>query len=239
MDKTNQSDQEETKPLFSGVDSQGKERLFTSVEDAQKSWQSSQDFIKDKVEKEQSLEAKVQQLEAQLNQSLKLEEALAQLQSKEESPVKEPETPQATETTPQLDVEQLTAQITESIMGKLSSSQQEEIYSNNQAESMQAAQAVHGEEFETKLRETAKDLGMSDSDIVNTAQTNPTLFKKVFGLDKQQPKSYTPNSSSHKVPDQGEPKLNIGGGFTASQKLETHLANMQAIAKKRGLKLKY
>ena len=34
------SSQEEKKPLFSSVDSQGKERLFPSTEEAQQSWQS-------------------------------------------------------------------------------------------------------------------------------------------------------------------------------------------------------
>lgn len=239
MEQTNQSTQEETKPLFSGTDSQGKERLFTSAEEAQQSWQSAQNFIKDKVDETKTLEAKVLELEAQLNQSTKLEDALAQLKSKEESPVTEPETQQATESTPQLDVEQLTAQITERIMGTLSEADTAKIEKANEREAMQAAQAVLGEQFEAKLREAAKDLGMSDADIVKTAQTNPTLFKKVFGLDKQQPKSYTPSSSSSKVPDQGEPQLNLNRGFTAAQRLEGHLENMKAIAKKRGIELKY
>ena len=92
-----QSAPEAPKPLFSGIDSQGKERLFKDAEEAQQSWQSAQNFIKTKVDETKSLEAKVQELEAQLNQSKKLEDALEHLQSKGESPVSEQQ-PQQTNT---------------------------------------------------------------------------------------------------------------------------------------------
>lgn len=234
--ETNQSQsQEENKPLFSGTDSQGKERLFTDVEDVQKSWQSSQDFIKDKVKKEQSLEARIQELEAQLNQSTKLDEALAQLQSKEDSTVNEEQQQQTTESTPQLDVEQLEAAVLEKVMGKLSESQKQEVYKNNQSESIDAAKAVFGESYESKLRERAKELDMSDEDIIKEAQSNPKRFKTLFGLDKQQSKNFVPNGSTSVPPKEQDNSLSYGKGFTAKQRLDNHLSDLKKVAAQKGL----
>ena len=50
---------EEVKPLFGGTDSQGKERIFQTTEEAQQSWQSAQNFIKDKVDESKSLEVRI------------------------------------------------------------------------------------------------------------------------------------------------------------------------------------
>jgi len=93
---TSPQSQEEVKPLFGGTDSQGKERLFTTTEEAQQSWQSAQNFIKDKVDETKTMEARILDLEAKLNQSTKLEDALVQLKSKEESPVTEQQPHQIT-----------------------------------------------------------------------------------------------------------------------------------------------
>lgn len=191
--------QEEHKPLFGGVDSQGKERLFNTVEEAQQSWQHSQDFIKNTVQEKQSLEAKVQELEAKVNQSLKLEEALEKLQQQKETTqmTQEPNQQQTTEQTSQLDLEQLEAQLTEKIIGKLTASQQEEVFKNNESESISAAQAVFGSDFESKLKEKAQSVNMSSEDIVHMARTNPTLFKNTFGLNKAPSKDVTPPSGSN------------------------------------------
>jgi len=231
--------QEEHKPLFSGVDSQGKERLFNSPEEAQQSWQSAQNFIKDKVDETKTMEARIQELEAKLNQSTKLEDALKQLKTKEESPVIEQEQHQTTETTPQVDVETLTAKITEQIMGKLTASQQADVFKQNQSESISAAQAVYGDSYEEKLRESAKDLGMSDEEIIQEAQSNPKRFKKLFGLDKQQPKTYAPSGSLRGNTQPTENPINFKKGFSGKDILSNHLGNLEAIAKAKGLNIQF
>lgn len=236
---TPQQSQEEVKPLFGGTDSQGKERLFTSVEEAQKSWQSSQDFIKDKVSETKTMEARIQELEAQLNQSKKLEDALAELKSKEETPVTENTNPQTTESTPQLDVEQIKAQLLEEVMGTLSKTQQAEVYGKNQAESIEAAKSVYGDSYEEKLRETAQELGMSDEEVIKEAQSNPKRFKKLFGLEKQQSKTYAPSGSVNLSSKPKDDSLNFAGGFTDRQRVDTALDNYRKIAQKTGIKLNF
>ena len=231
--------QEEVKPLFSGTDSQGKERLFSSTEEAQQSWQSAQNFIKDKVSETKTLESRIQELEAQLNQSTKLEDALKQLKNKEESPVIEEQTQQATESTPQLDVDQLTQQITESILGKLTSDQQKEVFSKNEQESISAAQAVYGDSFEEKLRQSAKDLGMSDADILKEAQSNPKRFKKLFNLDREQKTNYTPSGSISGMSQTADTTLNFSRGFTERNRVATALDNYRKIAVAQGIKLDF
>lgn len=232
--------QEEVKPLFGGTDSQGKERLFSTTEEAQQSWQSAQNFIKDKVDETKTMEARILDLEAKLNQSTKLEDALAQLKTKEETPVTEQQPNQTTETTPQLDVETLKQQLLDEVMGKLSTSQQQEVFGNNQNESISAAQAVYGDSYEEKLRESAIELGMSDEDIIKEAQSNPKRFKKLFGLDKQQQKTYSPNSSVSSFSQQStQPQLTFNKGFSAKERMAGHIGNLEAIAKAKGLNIKF
>lgn len=235
--ETNQVEaQEEQKPLFSGIDSQGKERLFTNAEEAQQSWQSAQNFIKDTVSEKKSLEARIQELEASLNQSKKLEDALAELnQSKEETQVNEPNQQQTTETTPQVDVEQLKQQIRDEVLGSLTQAQQQEVFSKNQAESIEAAMAVYGDSYEEKLRQRAKELDMTDEDIIREAQSSPKRFKELFGLNKQTNKQYVPNGSVTGNPKlSNKPALTGGNGFTTKQRLASHTADLEAIAKAKG-----
>lgn len=234
-----QSQEETVQPLFKGVDSQGKERLFTNTEEAQQSWQSAQNFIKDTVTEKKSLESRIQELEAQLNQSTKLDDALKHLKNKEESPVNEGQTQQATETTPQLDVEQLRQQIANDIMGQLTETQQKEVYSKNEQESISAAQAVYGDSFEEKLRQSAKDLGMSDADILKEAQSNPKRFKKLFNLDRQTKTNYTPSGSISGQPQKQDLSIDFTRGFTDRQRVATSIDNYRKIAEAKGIKLDF
>jgi len=231
--------QEEVKPLFGGTDSQGRERLFNNTEEAQQSWQSAQNFIKDKVDETKTMEARIQELEAKLNQSTKLEDALSQLKNKEESPVNELQPSQTTETTPQLDVETLKQQLLQEVMGSLSTSQQQEVFSKNQNESIGAAQAIYGDSFEEKLRESAKDLGMSDEDIIKEAQANPKRFKKLFGLDKQPKTTYNPSNSVSGFTQKKESGLDLSRGFNDRTRVSTAIDNYRKIAEKQGVKLTF
>ena len=231
--------QDEVKPLFGGTDSQGKERLFSTTEEAQQSWQSAQNFIKDKVDETKTMEARILHLEAKLNQSTKLEDALAQLKTKEESPVTGQQLNQTTETTPQLDVETLKQQLLDEIMGKLSTSQQQEVYSQNQSESIGAAQAIYGDSYEQKLRESASELGMSDEDIIKEAQSNPKRFKKLFGLDKQPKTNYTPSNSASGFTQSKDTSLDFTRGFNDRSRVNTALDNYRKIAAAQGIKLNF
>jgi hypothetical protein len=236
----NQAVQEEqVKPLFSGTDSQGKERLFTSTEEAQQSWQSAQNFIKDTVTDKKSLEARIQDLEAQLNQSTKLDDALAQLRTKEESPVIEEQPQQATESTPQLDMEALEQQLTDKILGRLTASQQQEVFTKNQEESINAAQQVYGSDYESKLRESAQELGMSDEDIIKEAQANPKRFKKLFNLERQTKSNLSPSNGITSMPKSETTPLTFNKGFSSKDRLGSHLGNLDAIAKAKGLNINF
>ena len=234
-----QSQEETVKPLFRGTDSQGKERLFKSTEEAQQSWQSAQNFIKDTVSEKKSLESKIQELEARLNQSTKLDDALKQLQTKEDSPVNEEQTQQATETTPQLDVDQLRQQIANDIMGQLSETQQKEVYGKNEQESISAAQAVYGDSYEQKLRDAAKELGMSDADILKEAQSNPKRFKKLFNLDRQTKTNYTPSGSISGGTQKKDLSIDYTRGFSDRQRVATSVENYRKIAESKGIKLDF
>ena len=231
--------QEEHKPLFGGTDSQGKERLFNTVEEAQQSWQHSQDFIKTTVQEKQTLEAKVQELEAKVNQSLKLEEALEKFKQQDTTQMtQQPNQKPTTESTSQLDLEQLTAQLTENIMGKLSASQQETVYNKNELESIEAAKSVFGNDFESKLRGKAQSFNMSDDDITNMARTNPTMFKKIFELDKQTATVVTTPTGGNAPPHNNVTPVAQKPAFFAKDATAQMVDRLNAKAKERGINQK-
>ena len=186
-----------------------------------------------------TLESKIQELEAQLNQSTKLDDALKHLNTKGQSPVNDEQTQQATESTPQFDIEQLKKQLTEDIMSNLSASQQKEVFTNNTTESITAAQSIYGDAYEAKLRETAQELGMSDEDIIKEAQSNPKRFKKLFNLDKQQSRTFTPSNGISSLPLSDKPSISFNKGFSSKDKLTNHLGNLEALAKAKGLNIKF
>jgi len=235
LDANPANSQEEKKPLFGGVDSQGKERLFNDVEDVKQSWQNAQNFIKENVSETQSLRDKVAALEAELNQSTKLDDALAQFRNKEQSEVTDNIVKETTtETTPQLDVEQLKTQLTQEILENLSSSKRKEVEDVNENESISAAKAVLGDSFEDSLRERAASLGMSDNDILAEARTNPTKFKTLFGLDKQPKGNISPSSSYRGKPNEQAVEINLSG-FNQAERVTNTRNSLAAKAKQMGI----
>ena len=225
----------EVKPLFSGVDSFGNERLFKTAEEAQQSWQSSQDFIKNSVHEKKQLEARIQELEALAQQSTKLDEALKLIKSKEESLVNDEQSPEHQQSNPSLDIEQLTAKITESIMGKLTAEQQATVYKANQQESIRMAQSVYGDDYEKKLREIASDLDLSDEDIIREAQSNPKRFQKLFGLDRATTTNPTPQGGIRTPQGTPAPEIKLGG-FTDKQRVDSALDAYRSLMKSKGIK---
>lgn len=184
--------QQEATPLFTGTDAQGKERLFTDANDAQKSWQSSQDFIKTLQTENGNKDAQIAQLQAQLDQSTKLDEALSQLQGQQQM-----QQQQTTDTPTQMDVEALTAELMkkaqEAAASSVTNMKAQEMQQANRNASMQAAQALYGSEFESKLREKGQQMGLDDNAIVQMADSNPALFKKTFDLEPKQGQSLSPD----------------------------------------------
>jgi hypothetical protein len=173
QDNPNQGQQ--GSPLFSVGDRQ------YDAEAAQKKIINADNHINTIESENATLKQKMLEMQAQLDQATKLDDALAQL-GQQQTPA-----PQPTETPTPVDVEALKAdllrQAQEAANNSVASFQQQQIAGANQNESISAAQKFYGSEYESKLREKGAELGLDDTAIVNMAKGNPVLFKRTFGLE--------------------------------------------------------
>lgn len=180
-----------------------------------------------------TLKQQLAEAQAQLDQSVKLEEALAKLK---EQPVQTPATPTA-QPEP-VDVEALKQQILQqaqdSAIQSINQVRAQEIATANETESMKAAQRLYGSEFETKLREKGAELGMNDEAIRGMAKSNPVLFKKAFGLEGNHNVHVNPDGSVNPagLSDVKTPEIkSLSKQWGSSAKVEALNANVAAVDK--------
>lgn len=135
-----------------------------------------------------TLRQKVEQLEAQLANSSKLDQVLDTLQANQ---VASP-TSTAENTTQAVDKEalmqELLGQLTPKIEETLTVRQKQEQAQNTMKEVSELAQAKYGSEFDKVLRDKGRELGYGDNEIVEFATSKPEAFKRLFGLDNVQAK---------------------------------------------------
>lgn len=169
------------------------------------------------------------QLRAQIDQSTKLDDALARMKSQGTG-----ETPNQGAPTSELDIEALKKELLGSVTDSLSKEKQETLSQKNQEDSISAAQAVYGESYESKLREKAQLLGMSDADIISEASANPTKFKALFGLNNNN--TLNPSLSfGTSAPKNNEPLVQKFGGFSTTDRVNNLKETFASYAKKYGV----
>lgn len=227
QEAADQPTQDET-PLFS-VDGRD-----YSKDAAVKKIESADGFINTLKSEGQTKDAQIANLQAQLDQATKLDEAIASIQAgkvTEHSP--------AAQTAP-VDTNSVVAELTKTMQAQIndtfSQNKAQENAVRNETESMNAAKAVFGTQYNAKLREKATLLGMSDVDVANEAKANPAKFKELFGLNKRATPSISPSSSSRTVVPKPSGKLDFAPKFNASGKREASMANMAAAAESLGIK---
>jgi hypothetical protein len=223
-DQPNQED----KPLFS-VDGRNYDK-----DAAVKKIESADGFINTLKTEGQEKDARIAQLQAQLDQATKLEEALASLKS--QSSTEQTTTDKTTPVDTSAIMQQLSEQLKQQVSSTFSEKEMQQKALSNETESMNAAKAVFGSSYNAKLRERASALGMTDSDIVQEAKTNPAKFKELFGLNKKAQASITPTGSSKTVIPKASSKLDFAPKFNASGKRNASVSNMQAAAERLGIK---
>ena len=171
------------------------------------------------------------QLRAQVDQSTKLDDALARMNNSQGIG----EAPSQEAPTSAIDVEALKQELLASMSTSIADSAKNELAEKNQLDSISAAQAVFGDSYESKLREKAKELGMSDNDILAEASANPTKFKALFGLSKNNSTLPSP-SFGGSVPSNtnGAPSLTLGG-FSNIQRVNNLKDTFGSFAKAKGI----
>ncbi len=205
------------------------ERNF-SKDDAVNKITSADSFIEQLKAEGKTKDAELAQLRAQIDQSTKLDDALARMNSQGTS-----ETPNQEAPTSAIDIEALKKELLGTMSETLSKKEQDTLSQKNQEDSISAAQAVYGDSYESKLRERAKQLGMSDADIISEASANPKKFKSLFGLDKQNTTSPSLSFGSNAPRNNNElPVLNLGG-FSTSDKVSNLKKTFDSYAKKYGV----
>lgn len=235
QEHADQANEQEAKPLFTIGDRE------YDADAAQKKIVNADGFIEQLKTESKEKDAKIAELQAQLDQAAKLEDALEQLKAKEhpqeESNMAEEASVDNTNPTG-LDLEELKQSLLQEVTSHLTAKDQKALKQKNQQESIQAAQDYYGSDYENKLREKAKSMGMSDEDIVAEAQANPKKFKALFGLNKEQKSSPSPFSTQQSTQTkQRESSLDFSPKLRSADKMQQSISNMQAMAKKLGVEI--
>ena len=216
---------EQAVPLFTIGDRQfNKEDAVTKITNADS-------FIDQLKAEGKQKDEELAQLWAQVDQSTKLDDALARMNNSQgTSEASSQETP-----TSAIDVEALKQELLASMSTSLADSEKGKQAEKNQLDSISAAQAVFGDGYESKLREKAKELGMSDNDIILEASANPTKFKALFGLNKNNSTTPTPSFGGRPPSNtSGTPTLKLGG-FNAQQRVSNLKDTFASFAKAKGI----
>ena len=117
-------------------------------------------------------------LQAQLDQSAKLEDALSMF-TQQQQPAQDVTTTQQVET-PSLDVEALKQQVMADVLSQVQAKEAAKTHEANFGQSMSAAQNAFGSDVASKLQERGAQLGMTPQAIDQLAKTQPAVFNELF-----------------------------------------------------------
>lgn len=147
-----------------------------NAESAAKDIAHKQAFIDQVLQEKRELE---ERLEKDNKSSSKLDEALELLKQKQQIQDNDPS--QETET---VDTESLEEQLRKIAQEEAASTYQSTEAENkaqaNLQKSVSTAKEVYGEDYQTKLEERRKALGMSEEDAMSMAKSNPDAFRELF-----------------------------------------------------------
>jgi hypothetical protein len=218
----------QTKPLFTVGDRE------YDVDAAVTKIKSADTFIDTLKNESKQKDQEIANLQAQLDQAKKLEDALEAL--KQKSSQGESNMSDNTGATTTVDIEalkqELLKQAREAATNSVTSFKQQEIAAANQSESVGAAKSRYGSEYETKLREMGAQLGLDDTAIDAMAKSNPALFKQTFGLNSKNNTGLYPDGSQNLGSSLKDPDLKqVNKHWSTSSKIDAQLANEAAINK--------
>lgn len=150
-------------------------------EDAAKKIENADSFIeqlkqerKQDSEKVQTLEQKLAELTSKLDTAAKLEDVVS---SKREAPQEQPEPAEQTNP-PAVDEDAMLKRFEKYMQEK----EKTQSRAQNMANAVDAASKRYGSEWQTKLLEQGKEVGMDSAAIQNMAETSPQAFARLFGL---------------------------------------------------------
>jgi hypothetical protein len=178
----------------------------------------------------EQLQAQLAEANSKLENSTKLDQVIEKMNM--QAPTSSPE-----QTAQGIDVEQLRAsmleQANQAALTQVQQFESNKIQEANQLDSISAAKAVFGTDYEAKLRATGAEMGLNDEGIQTMAKSNPVLFKQAFGLNKQQTNSAYPNNGlntnsfeQHKMPKTKSTK----NAWSVTDRINTQLNNEAEIA---------
>lgn len=148
-------------------------------EDAAKKIENADSFIETlKAERAQdsermkALEAQLAELTGKLDTATKLEDVLNSKRGSQESQPAEQTTP------PAVDEDAILAKLRQ----QMTQESQVELRANNMKKAIETASKKYGGEWQTKLKERGKELGMDEAAIQSMAETSPQAFAELFKL---------------------------------------------------------
>jgi len=226
-DPASQDSEQNSKPLFS-VDGRDydQDAAVTKIKNADA-------FIDTLKTETKEKDQEIANLKAQLDQAKKLEDAL---ESMKQTSNEVNDMSGNTDATTTVDVEALRAELIkqaqEAATSSVSTMKQQEIAGSNQAESIAAAKALYGSDYESKLRETGAELGLDDQAIDSMAKSNPKLFKRTFGLNTKSNTGLFADGSQNAGVTVPKPDLkNVSKHWSSTDKVGAQMSNEAAVMK--------
>lgn len=197
QDQGQMFNQEQEQPATSD---QGNQGMFTvggreyTPEDAAKKIENADRFIEtlknertQDAERLQSLESRLAELTSKLDTATKLEDVL---NPKREAPASQP----AEQTTPPAVDEDA---ILNKLRERIDAESQTKLRAENMKNAIGKASEKFGSEWQTKLKERGKEVGMDEVAIQRMAETSPQAFAELFNLTGSPKADPAPNAGTH------------------------------------------
>lgn len=151
-----------------------------------------QDFIETLKEEKRELETKMEQLQQELQNRQSISELMEEVRNTNYN------TDQSEPTAPQVDENALLAKLEQQVFDKLTRQQQEAALEENWSSVESQLREKHGERYDSYLTEQAKELGMSNEQLVQMGATTPKAFMRLMG--ENQSRGPAPTTSSERAP---------------------------------------
>lgn len=150
------------------------------------------------------LRQQLQQLQEELGKSKSIDDLLEAMRQQDE------ETNMPGSTAPQLDKNELLAQLKEDVFAELNQAERARLEQQNWQETERLLREKYGEKYGFYVDERAKELDMTNEEMEALARTKPKVFMELIG--ERQSKASTPSptqSSERSTPRYGDADIEI------------------------------
>ena len=185
-------------PSPDGDNQQAQPETIFSAEDVQKIMKENfhkQTHIGTIEGENKELRQKIEDLEKKVQESQSMEDFMAQMREQNYNP------DQPGPTAPQVNENELLAKLEEQVFNRLTEKQQEAAYTANVEEVLSQLQEQHGPGYQDYMASKAKELGMTNEQVLQMAATAPKAMINLMSDSQKQAPAYTQSSERAPIGD--------------------------------------